>query len=351
MPADDPLADPRITLLGPQRDPRVPQVAERLGLRGRRFALITAGWRDREREDELLTELLGGDTLNLGLWGLMQQVWELDPELAEGDRRRRQLHAQMQELYLIGLEKAAEAIRRIRDRTSLDERARAMAVEDVLDVMRGLDDRHLERVADLNHAFFARYRPEHRDAVAEGRMRVGRMIAECEAIAVTGGHVGVLMGALHLFNLAPALAAPAAPAAPAGPDADAAERPAPVLLRPVLAWGAGAMALTERVLLFYDHAVSSPPVSELLMNGLGLTRGIVALPSATDRLDLRNPDRMSVLALRTAPRLPVLLDAQSEITLTADGRLPAGARVVGTDGHPTAYQPASAAPSREEVDA
>lgn len=334
MPADDPLADPRITLLGPQREPRVPKVAERLGLRGRRFAMITAGWRDRESEDELLSELLGGNTVNLRLWGLMQQVWEDDPELAEGDRRRRLVHTEMQELYLIGLEQAAEAIRRVRDHTPRDARVVEMAVEDVLEVMRGLDARHLERVAELNASFYARYQPQHRDAVVEGRFLVGRAIAECEAIAITGGHVGVLMGALHLFNLAPALAAPPADTS----DMDQ-KGGTPVLLRPVLAWGAGAMALTERVLLFHDHAVSGPPVSELLMNGLGLTRGLVALPSPRERLDIRDPGRMAVLARRAAPRHPLLLDEAAEVTLTAQGRLPAGARILDRDGIPTTYEP------------
>ena len=113
----------------------------------------------------------------------------------------------------------------------------------------------------------------------------------------------------------------------------------PVLLRPVLAWGAGAMALTERVLLFYDHAVSSPPVSELLMNGLGLTRGIVALPSPKERLSMRDPDRMSVLARRAAPAHALLLDEQADVTLTARGELPPGARILDRDGAVRTYAP------------
>ena len=336
MRAEDPFADPRITLLGPQREPRVPRVAERLGLRGRRFAMITAGWRDREGDDELLSALLGGDTVNLGLWSLMQQVWDADPELAEGDRRRRLVHTEMQELYLIGLEQAAEAIRRVREHTPRDERVVQMAVEDVLQVMQGLDARHLERVADLNASFYARYEPQHRDAVVEGRFRVGRMIAGCEAVAITGGHVGVLMGALHLFNLGPALASPRSPSVD---EAEGAREDPPVLLRPVLAWGAGAMALTERILLFYDHAVSSPPVSELLMEGLGLTRGLVALPSPRGRLDIRSPARMSVLARRAAPAHALLLDEQADVTLTAVGTLPPGARILGLDGTATTLGP------------
>lgn len=327
----DPETDPRITLLGPQRQPRVPHVVRQLGLRGRRFGMITAGWRDREADDGLLSDLLGGSTVNLRLWGLMQQVWDADPELAEADRQRRLIHTEMQELYLIGLEQANEAIHRILAHDPRSPRVVEQAIDDVIGVMRSLDERHLERVADLNLTFYERYAPQHRDAVVAARFRVGRAIADCDAIAITGGHVGVLMGALHVFNLGPALAAPADPTTVEDPK----DPPVPRLLRPVLAWGAGAMVLTERVLLYYDHAVTSPGVSEFLMDGLGLTRGVVALPSPKERLDMRDRRRLSVLARRAAPRRALLLDARAAVTLTADGQLPPAARVLSRDGRLT----------------
>lgn len=333
MPAERARTDPRITLLGPQRQPRVAQATERLGLRGARFATITAGWRDRESEDAELTEQLGGNAVNLRLWALMQRLWEADPELAAADQRRRLQHTEMQELYLIGVEHAADAMRRVSAHTPREPRVVEQAVEDVLQVMRDLDRRHLERVTELNEAFYARYQPQHRDAVVQGRFHVGRLISGCEAIAITGGHVGVLMGALHVFNLGPALAAPAA-----------APGQAPALHRPIVAWGAGAMVLTEQVLLYYDHAVADSGVSEMLMEGLGLTSGIVALPSPKERLDVRNTWRMSALARRVAPARALLLDAEAEVTLTADGRLPAGARVLGQDGHPIVLEADDVAP-------
>ncbi|AXH96798.1 hypothetical protein [Ornithinimicrobium avium] len=340
--AEPPDADPRITFLGPQRTPRVPHVVRHLGLRGRRFGMITAGWRDRETDDALLSDLLGGNTVNLGLWGLMQQVWEADPELAAADHRRRTVHTEMQELYLIGLEQANEAARRIRLHEPRDPRVVKESLMDVVDIMRTLDQRHVSRVDELNADFYERYQPQHRDAVVAGRFRVGRAVADCEAIAITGGHVGVLMGAMHVFNLGPALASPAVP----DPLEDAGLRgatdpddlPPPRLLRPVLAWGAGAMALTERIVLFYDHAVTSPGVSEVLMGGLGLTRGVVALPSPRERLDMRDRRRLGVLARRALPRRGVLLDQRTTVTLTADGRLPDDARVLGSDGIVTTYR-------------
>lgn len=325
-PATSILDGPRITLLGPQRRPRVKKVVDRLGLGGRRFATITAGWRDRESDDTELNAQLGDNTVNLRLWALMQQVWEADPELAAADQRRRVLHTEMQELYLIGLEQAAEAIRRIRAHEPRAPHVVETAIVDVMEVMRELDQRHLTRVAELNAEFYETYEPQHRQAVVEARFRVGRAIAGCDAIAITGGHVGVLLGALHLFNLGPALAMPA------DPDDD---ESTPTLLRPVLAWGAGAMTLTERVLLFYDNAVSRPGVSEMLMDGLCLTRGIVALPSPRARLEMHDVIRMSQLARRAAPAQGLLLEERVDVTLTADGRLPAGTTVLGLDGRPT----------------
>lgn len=339
--AEPPDADPRITFLGPQRTPRVPHVVRHLGLRGRRFGMITAGWRDRESDDGLLSELLGGNTVNLGLWGLMQQLWEADPELAAADQRRRMVHTEMQELYLVGLEQANEAIRRIRLHEPRDPRVVEQALDDALDVMRTLDQRHVERVDELNEDFYERHQPQHRDAVVAARFRVGRVVAGCDAIAITGGHVGVLMGAMHVFNLGPALATPATPdpleEAGVRGARDPEDLPAPTLLRPVLAWGAGAMALTERIVLFYDHAVTSPGVSEMLMGGLGLTRGVVALPSPRERLDMSDRRRLGMLARRALPRRGLLLDQRTAVTLTADGRLPDDARVLGTDGTVKTY--------------
>ncbi|MGO0575797.1 hypothetical protein [Ornithinimicrobium panacihumi] len=314
-----------ITLLGPQRNPRLRSVISTLDLEGRHFATITAGWRDREDEDALLVEELGGRTTNLLLWNLMQQVWEADPELARADRERRTRMGELQSLYLIGVEQAAAGLQRIHGHQGSDELIREIAVRDAFAIIRDMDERHLARVEELHHDYFDRYQPQHRDAVAHARYLVGEAINGTDAVVITGGHVGVLLGAMHLFNIGPALA---------GMDADVEGRAVstPNLYRPIIAWGAGAMVLTERVLLFYDNSVTSPGVSEMLMRGLGLTRGIVALPSARDRLDLKDSLRMRLLAERCRPATPLLLDEHAEVTLRPDGTLPPGARMVAPDG-------------------
>ena len=319
--------DPRITLLGPQRNPRLEPVLRGLGLRGARFATITAGWRDRESDDELLNELLGHHTVNLQLWSRMQQMWEDDPELDHADRERRRVLTEMQELYVIGLQQAVEGVHRISAHRPRFKEIQQIALEDTLQILRDLDERHRRRVNELHLEFYARYEPHHRPSVIAGRDRVGRLIADCDAVVITGGHVGVLLGAMHIFNLTPALGY--------GHEvehADGTTTTVPRVYRPVLAWGAGAMVLTERVFLFHDYAVVSPRISELLMDGLGLTQGLVALPSAKDRLDLKDGPSTRSLVTRCAPFTPVLLDEGARVTLFQDGQLPAGARVLTPEG-------------------
>ena len=96
-------------------------------------------------------------------------------------------------------------------------------------------------------AFEAPWRPGERAAVAEHRDAVPHVLRRgAPALVVAGGHVGVLLHVLRLF---------AVPAPPA-----------------VIAWSAGAMALTERVLLFHDRAPHGPAHAEFLDAGARVAR-------------------------------------------------------------------------------
>lgn len=325
-------ADPRITLLGPQRNPRLDPALRRLGLRGKRIAVINAGWRDREDDDGLLVELLGGNCVNLRLWGLLQELWDVDPELDQADRDRRQVLTEMQELYVMGLQQAIEAIHKIAAHVPRHPEIIELAKQDALDILRDLDARHSTRVEELHLEFYERWEPHHRPAVGRARQLVGEKLAGCDAVVITGGHVGVLVGALHMFNLGPALGYGVVEEREDGTTSVSRR-----VHRPIVAWGAGAMALTEKVFLFHDFSVVAPGVSEVLMDGLGLTRGLVALPSAKERLDLKNLPSMRSLVHRCLPSVPLLLDEGAQVTLTQDCRVPAGAKIVGTDGRRTKH--------------
>lgn len=121
--------------------------------------------------------------------------------------------------------------------------------------------------------------------------------------------MGALLNCLHLFHVAPHLPAH------------------------LIAWSAGAMSLTERVVLYHDRAPQGPAPDEIYADGLSVIRGMVLLPHARRRLRVDDPVRMAALAHRFAPASCVVLDDGVRLDLTADGGLPAGARVIDTSGH------------------
>jgi hypothetical protein len=92
------------------------------------------------------------------------------------------------------------------------------------------------------------------------------------------------------------------------------------------------MAVTERVVLFHDHAVHASRNAEVLDRGLGLARGVVALPHARRRLDIGDGPRMSRMARRFAPARCLVLDDGAQVRLGSDGTAPADSTVIDLEG-------------------
>jgi hypothetical protein len=297
---------PAVTLLGPQRRPTVQQVVDDPAGDGP-VATVTAGWQEREDDDAELDELLGGRTVNLRLHQRWQSILERDREYAVAEREHRTVLDELQELYLVQLDHALRATYTVARRQDGHPRTREAALRDALDVVNTVDEHHVTRVREVHEAFYDAWRPQDRADVAEQRDEVRGVLETASALVVAGGHVGVLVRVMHLFNIGPFVPAT------------------------IVAWSAGAMALTERVVLFHDRAPQGPAQTEVFDEGLGLVKQMVLLPHARRRLLVDDRTRMSVLARRFAPAHCVVLDDGSRIDLV-DGALPVDARVVGTDG-------------------
>ncbi|HWE24492.1 MAG TPA: hypothetical protein VG496_11210, partial [Myxococcales bacterium] len=79
-----------VVLLGAQRfEPTLGAAVAELGVTGR-IATITAGWQERELEDEELSEHLGRRTVNLRLHGRGEELFAADPELQAAHRERQE---------------------------------------------------------------------------------------------------------------------------------------------------------------------------------------------------------------------------------------------------------------------
>jgi hypothetical protein len=303
-----------VTLLGPQRRPTLDTVAASLRLDGP-VATVTAGWQEREPEDGELSRRLGSRDVNLGLYRRWLDVQERDPEFAAAERRLQGVLEELQDLYLLRLDHSLQAVYAVQRRSGND-RLRASVLAEAISAVRDLDAAHLHRISDVRGDFYQQLPPHDRPVIAEHRAAVARLLGDAAALVVAGGHVGVLADALHLFNVAASLRSP------------------------VIAWSAGAMVLSERVVLFHDRAPQGPGHPEVYSSGLSVMRNVVPLPHARARLLLDDAPRMAVFARRFAPARCVLLENGTRIDTDSDGACPPGTRVLAEDGRVTSLEAA-----------
>jgi hypothetical protein len=299
-----------VVLLGPQRRaPVLREVIADLGFRGP-FALVTAGWKERELEDDELKEAIGGSAVNLGLYGRAEAVAKRDAELAAALRRRQDRLREMQELYRWRLSNAMDAARRLMSTTSQDPELIEPERESALEAVRHLDRHHLARVEEEHRSFERRWQLHARDALARERSALAQQVLDAEAVLVAGGHVAVLLGRLRLFDLGPALRH-----------------------KPVIAWAAGALVASERVVLFHDSPPQGPGHSEVLDRGLGLCSGVLPLPDAGSRLRLDDSLRVSIFARRFFDLRPATLDSTARLDWVPPEWQPKNAvRTLSSDG-------------------
>ena len=305
-----------VVLLGAQRfDPTLGAAVSNLRVSGR-IALITAGWQEREHEDEELSAHLGGNTVNLRLHWRGDEVFKADPELRAAHRERQDSLRHRQDFYRIRLEHLFLAERVMEKRATPPDISHDEA-EVSLQALRDLDAAHLAQCARLHAEFDERWKPRERAAVAKHREELHKAVHGCAAVAIAGGHVASLLNRLKLFGVEDLLGG-----------------------RLVFAWSAGAMALSDRVVLYHDDPPQGPGVSEVLDAGLGLVPGVVVLPDPEHRLDLKRKERVRTLVSRFAPARCLSMPARSRLTFRGK-RLgsPVGVMELGADG--------AAAPMRE----
>ncbi len=276
-----------VVLLGPQRfEPTVADAARAIGVNGR-IALVTAGWQEREAEDEDLSAHLGGRTVNLELHRRADEVFRRDGELAEAYRARQVRLRQMQDFYRVRMEFLVEAAHVVAQRAAPPE---LLAEEAKLSVqaMRVLDRHHIARCHAIHNAFWQEHDREARPHIAEQREAIRNKLEGCDALAIAGGHVATILNRMRLFEVAKMLGG-----------------------RPLLAWSAGAMAVTQHVVLFNDFGPQGPAAPELLDGGLGLLERVVALPNPDKRLRLDDAERVALFAQRFRPARCLALPRRS----------------------------------------
>lgn len=275
-----------LILLGPQRpEPNLQEAIETLPGSGP-IVTLTAGWRHDEGDHAALHGHIGDGAVSLPLYRWFDEILREEPELAAAYKERQ---AQLKRLKLL---------HRIRQHPALDGVKRLLALADddkdlvrpqllwALEDVRRIDDQLIRQSDAIRRAHphvlqpwtHPRVAPRHREAVS--------MIREARGVCIAGGHVAVLRNRIDFFGLGAALSQ----------------------AKSMVAWSAGAMVLTRRIVLFYDDPPEGSSHAELLDEGLGLLDRCVLLPHARRRLRLDDASRISLLATRFAPHTCIALE-------------------------------------------
>jgi peptidase E len=281
-------------LLGPQRlHPIVGEALEMLGVSADasentgKIVAVTAGWQEREGEDQELNAALGNRTVNLMLHARGEAVFREDQDFFAAHRAKQDRLRHLQELYRLRLASALKAARRVQQATAPRDLIDA-ELEEALQALRLLDAHHIAKVRHIEEEFDRKVRPLERPALRRHIKEIDAILADCSAVAIAGGHVAVLYNRMRLFDLRARLLA----------------RPEV----PIMAWSAGAMVVSDRIVLFHDSPPQGRGNAEMFGAGLGLFPGVVVLPHASRRLMLHNHARISVFARRFASAVCVALD-------------------------------------------
>lgn len=284
-----------VWLLGPQyQAPNLGTVFPELGIPEGPIAVVTAGWQEREGEDSELDKHLGGRSLDLELYRRADNVFRSDPEFTQAHREMQHKLRDLTRIYDMRLSFMRSAILWLLDEKG-DKALLEPEREHVITQVRDLDSWQLKRIVEIRGEFEAKFLPLERESIAREREELAKILRMAAALVITGGHVAVLLNRLRMFGVL-------------GLAED----------KTVVAWSAGAMTLTDRVILFHDHPPQGAGNAGVMEKGLGVCPRIVALPDGRKRLDLDDPLRVSMMARRFLPDACIVLSAGD--VLSWDGK-------------------------------
>lgn len=285
-----------VWLLGPQyQSPFLKDVFPAFGVPDGPIAAVTAGWQEREGEDVELNKHLAGRAFDLELYRRADRAFASDPELARAHREMQSQLRALTRIYDRRMSFLRESVLWLLEESG-DPGLLDPEREHAFGQIRDLDAWHLKRIVEIRGEFEESFRPAEREAVAREREVLARAMRDAVALVIAGGHVAVLLNRLRLFGIKEMSAE-----------------------KPVVAWSAGAMALTDRVVLFHDRPPQGAGNAGVMERGLGLCPRLIALPDGKKRLDLENRFRVSAMARRFQPDACVVLEQGDCISFDGSG--------------------------------
>lgn len=275
-------------------------------------AVINAGWEEREDELTELDHALDSRARNLRLFHRLNDVLDKDATFAAAASRFRIRHDELTGLYRTRLDHVKDEVYAVAalvptHPAGAHHTAAYRGLLDSVENVRRTDEWYLRELGRLYVTLGEEGKTESSGMIGWHRGEVEAALSGCAAMVLPGGNIRTLMSAVRLFAVTI-------------PDQ-----------LPVIAWSAGAMALTDRIVLFHDFGSSGARETELFDYGLGRVKSVVVFPHARRRLRMDDPNRLAILAQRFHDAECVVLDDGTLLDIR-DGVRPPSARVIGTDG-------------------
>ena len=289
-------------LLGPQRPTVNLAAAFRTLDDGQSVAVVSAGWQEAEGDIDELHEIIKCPLVDLRLYQRAEKVLAHAARLREIYRERQDRLQELQRLYRLRLSPSMLAARDLLqadgDPAILKHEQRHAVAQ-----QRVLDRHHLRRICAIHKDFDRRIADEQPPILIEHVAEIADALSRCQTVIIPGGNVAVLLNRLRLFGLGPSLAS-----------------------KNIIAWSAGAMVLSDKVVLFHDNTPQGHRNAEVFDSGLGIVNEFVFLPDAKHRLKLSDKIGVALFCRRFAPATCVTLDSGSLLRYQ-DGRIVAAEEV------------------------
>lgn len=286
----------RMYLLGPQRPAVNLDRAFRDLDTSRPVAVISAGWQEAEGDIDHVQAIVKGELKDLKLYHRAEALFLAEPGLRELYRSRQDRLQELQRMHRIRLKAAMLAARQLL-RSEGNPRILRHEQRHAIAQLRTLDRHHMMSIAAIHKDFDQRLRHAPPAPLVQQQQAVAEALADIDVVVITGGNVAVLLNRLRLFGLDELLAN-----------------------KTIVAWSAGAMALTNLVVLFHDRTPLGYRDAEILEVGLGFLPGVVVLPDATHRLRLKDRVRVGLFSRRFAPSKCLTLD-NGAVLESRDGKI------------------------------
>jgi len=281
-------------LLGPQR----PQInldaaIAQSGIGDAPIAVISAAWREAEGDIGDIQRLVANPLHDLGIYNRAEKVFKADASLQLAYRQRQDQLIEQQRMYRLRLRQltiAAREILRAEGNTAAIAEERRHAISQ----LRALDRHHLRQTRKIAARFDEQFSIDHNPLLADHVTALKEELARCDTVLITGGHVVVLLNRLNLFGFDSLLSN-----------------------KNIIGWSAGAMVLSDRIVLFHDRLPQGRRDPEVMCEGLGMVPDTVLLPDARGRWRHNDPVRSSLFSRRFSPATCLTIDNGSLLRMQA----------------------------------